>query len=193
MSLTKARYAASLMKQCERIVGAVHDDGPDVLQDTLDRARALPVPPGVDPDDALITIIAAMVDPQTPVSKRLHWTKAWTGGIAELFPRLGKRSAPKVVAEASPEVVTEPAPEAKLVRRIDPVLQCRPLVVERCIAGRIPASALTESEQDRAVRILHGRGWSDRAIADRMDVGRDMVRGRRIKLGLPVNGKKAAA
>src|SRR5438105_6750 len=74
--MTKAQYAAAVLPFCELIVGAVHCDGPDELLDAIRRARTVPAPPGVDPNIALITIVAAMVDPDKATSETLAWVKA---------------------------------------------------------------------------------------------------------------------
>jgi hypothetical protein len=57
-------------------VAAIHDDGPTGARNVLDALYAIPAPPGVDPDWALATILAAMVDPDRTVTAQLAWTRS---------------------------------------------------------------------------------------------------------------------
>ncbi|MCA1195110.1 hypothetical protein [Saccharopolyspora sp. 6V] len=83
---TMQRYAASLATIAARLVGAVHDDGPDERDRVLTDARALPAPPGVDPAAALAVTLAAMVDPTRTAGELLAWCAALDGGAADLHP-----------------------------------------------------------------------------------------------------------
>jgi hypothetical protein len=75
MSMSAALYAANLLLLSERIIGAVHDDGPDELLRLIDAALIVEAPPGVDPAVALVTVIAAQVDPDTTAEQRLGWVR----------------------------------------------------------------------------------------------------------------------
>lgn len=73
LSDRRADYAAALLPLSERIIGAVHDDGPDAVQDAIDRALIMQAPPGVDPVVALVTVLAAQINPDTTTTQRLRW------------------------------------------------------------------------------------------------------------------------
>lgn len=180
---TRAAYLATLRRIAERIRSAVYDEGPDELVSALEVARNLKLPDddSLTLDIALAVLLAAATDRRKTLDQLLHWTRVWPDGVAALLPPSTASPAPR---EATPPEPRAPRNHMR-ERRLGPHL--RPLFVERCIAGRISAAGLTSAEKDRAIRILHGRGMSDRGIAARMGAGDDFVRGRRIKLGLPVN------
>jgi hypothetical protein len=68
-----AAYADTLAHHSALIIGAVHDLGPDAVQDAIDRALIVEAPAGIDPAVALVTILAAQIDPTTRTSQRLGW------------------------------------------------------------------------------------------------------------------------
>lgn len=70
-------YAEELIHRSELLVGAVHDDGPDELLAHLTGALRLKPPPGVDPVVALVTVLAAQIDPDTTAEQRLGWVRAF--------------------------------------------------------------------------------------------------------------------
>lgn len=77
MTALDGRYAARLVPHAERIVAAVHDDGPDELLDAIRDAVDLSHPGEVDPFVALVTVLAAMVNPHTTRRQRLGWVLAF--------------------------------------------------------------------------------------------------------------------
>jgi hypothetical protein len=69
-------YALQLLEISEQIIGDVHDAGPAEVLAHLHRVRKLPCPAGVDPVAALVTVLAAQVDPDSTESQRLGWVEA---------------------------------------------------------------------------------------------------------------------
>lgn len=72
------QYGIDIRFAAELVVGAVHDEGPEAVQEAIDRALILPAPPGVDPAVALAVALAAMVDPTADPESRLGWTRGLT-------------------------------------------------------------------------------------------------------------------
>jgi len=68
-----AGYSAQLLRLSQRIVGAVHDEGTDAIQQAVDRALIVPAPPGVDPAVALAVVLAGQINPDTTATQRLAW------------------------------------------------------------------------------------------------------------------------
>jgi len=66
-------YAEQLLWRTALIVGAVRDEGPAAISVAIDEALILPAPPGVDPVQALVTVLAAQIDPDQPASTSLAW------------------------------------------------------------------------------------------------------------------------
>lgn len=73
-------YAEELLHRTQLLVGAVHDDGPDQLRAHLAATLRLKPPPGVDPVEALVTVLAAQIDPDTTAEQRLGWVRAFDRG-----------------------------------------------------------------------------------------------------------------
>lgn len=71
--MDRDEYASILRFWSERIVGAVHDDGPDELLAHIREALTVPPAEGVDPIVALVTVLAAQVDPDATATQRLGW------------------------------------------------------------------------------------------------------------------------
>jgi hypothetical protein len=75
ITTTRAHYMATLAPLAHRFVRAIHDDGPEVASDILDTVYAVPRPPGVVASRALMTILAAMVDPTPGHDMLLDWVR----------------------------------------------------------------------------------------------------------------------
>lgn len=71
------RYLEDLLHRSKLIVGALRDTGPDELLRQIDLALAMEQPPGVDPAVALVTVLAAQIDPDTTDEQRLSWVRAF--------------------------------------------------------------------------------------------------------------------
>ncbi len=72
---TRAHYMATLAPIAKRFVDAIHNDGIDVASEVLDTLYAVPRPPGVVASRALMTILAAMVDPTRTHDDLLDWVR----------------------------------------------------------------------------------------------------------------------
>lgn len=68
-------YALQLLHLSARIVGAVHDEGPDAISKAIDQALIVEAPAGVDPVQALVAVLAAQVDDRLRHSQSLGWLK----------------------------------------------------------------------------------------------------------------------
>ena len=75
MTVDPETYAKQLLHLSARIVGAVHFEHPDATQHAVDRALIVEAPTGVDPVVALVTVLAAQVDPETTATERLAWVQ----------------------------------------------------------------------------------------------------------------------
>jgi hypothetical protein len=84
-------YAEQLLHLSARIVGAVHDEGPEAVSKAIDRALIVEAPAGVYPFQALVTILAAQVNADLPTSVTLRWIQ-WRGQVAEAL-RLARHHA----------------------------------------------------------------------------------------------------
>jgi hypothetical protein len=67
-------YLDTLAPLVARLIGAVHDEGPDAITGALIACRALPAPHEINPADAIPVMLAAMVDPTRRPSELLAWT-----------------------------------------------------------------------------------------------------------------------
>jgi hypothetical protein len=76
-------YAEELLHRSELLVGAIRDDGPDELLAHLAAALRLKPPPGVDPVVALVTVLAAQIDPDTTAEQRLGWVRRFDRAAAQ--------------------------------------------------------------------------------------------------------------
>lgn len=79
MHTTPAQYLDNLAPLVARLIGAVHDEGPDAINGALIACRALPAPHEINPDSAIPIMLAAMVDPTRRPSDLLAWTADLVG------------------------------------------------------------------------------------------------------------------
>ncbi|GAB2964194.1 hypothetical protein [Saccharothrix stipae] len=79
MPATVEDYLDALAPLVARLVGAVHDEGPDDITGALIACRALPAPHQIDPQAAIPIMLAAMVDPDKRPSELLAWTGQLVG------------------------------------------------------------------------------------------------------------------
>lgn len=70
-----AEYAERLAHASQLVIGAVHDEGQAAIRAAITAALRIPPPPGIDPVTALVTVLAAQVDPDTTTSTRLGWVE----------------------------------------------------------------------------------------------------------------------
>ena len=68
-------YAERLLHLSARIVGTVHDEGPEAISKAIDQALIVEAPAGVDPVQALVAVLAAQVDDRLRHSQSLGWLK----------------------------------------------------------------------------------------------------------------------
>lgn len=74
----RALYATRLLEHTATIVAAVRDDGPDELRTRIQTALSLTAPDGMDPVVALVTVLAAQVDPSATQEDLVGWTRGWS-------------------------------------------------------------------------------------------------------------------
>lgn len=82
----RERYGATMLTHATHIVTAVHDEGPDAVQDAIAHALAIEAPPGVDPVEALVTVLAAAVPTNVPMNTLLDWVRPLQVAAAPTAP-----------------------------------------------------------------------------------------------------------
>lgn len=82
-------YFEQLARLADAVIVAVHDEGPDDVRAAIHQAVTLPHPAHIDPHTALVTVLAAQVDPDAPISRRLGWVEALATGAPEPRPAAG--------------------------------------------------------------------------------------------------------
>jgi hypothetical protein len=75
--MTPEQYCEDLTVIAMRLVGAVHDEGPEAVAAALAAARDLPAPHGTDPNAALAVVLAAAI----PTDRTRTQLWGWTLGI----------------------------------------------------------------------------------------------------------------
>jgi hypothetical protein len=72
--VNRPEYATALALASAQIVAAVHRAEPDEIRHHTRVALSLTAPADVDPFEALVTVLAAQISPDTSLSERLLWT-----------------------------------------------------------------------------------------------------------------------
>lgn len=90
----RAAYAERLLHLSARIVGAVRDEGPDAIGRAIDQALIVEAPAGVDPVQALVTVLAAQVDAERRPSQNLAWLldRQHAADMAEIAARFDRQA-----------------------------------------------------------------------------------------------------
>lgn len=148
-------YAEELAARSARIIAAVHDDDPAVSGRLMDEALALPAPDAdTDPARALLTVLAAQVDPRTTARQRLGWVMAGLDGVQSLPPVQASE-----MTELAAARVTAPAPE-------QPAAPDDEALIAEVTSGREPLVMLPVALRREAVRrLLVDVGMTPLAIA----------------------------
>lgn len=136
---TTETYCRNLATLAMRLVGTVHDDGPNAIRAALVACRSLTPPRGINTDDALIITLAAMVNPEHRRSELLDWLTPRDGTIATLLPTKTGH------------------------------YHINPIAIELAIHGALPAHSLNPLEAQETVTRLDRRGWSTDDIAHHLD------------------------
>jgi hypothetical protein len=82
LAAAREAYYERLARYSDLVVQAVRTRDPHRIGRLIDHALILPAPPGVDPAVALVTVLAAQVDPAADRATRLGWTDHLDGGAA---------------------------------------------------------------------------------------------------------------
>lgn len=143
MTAAHADYAATIRAWSERIVGAVHDDGPEQVLAHITAALRIPPAPGVDPVVALVTVLAAQVDPEASPDERFGWITA------------AQRALPAVRPSPRRPVVREPHPAHPALAPCG----TRSAYKRHLRRGEVPCRACTTAHSD------YDRGRRNRAVA----------------------------
>lgn len=75
--MTVEEYMSAVAIASEPIIAAVHRGEPAEMRAWLTSIAGLPAPDGVSPVEALVAVLAAQVDPDTNLTDRLDWTRAF--------------------------------------------------------------------------------------------------------------------
>lgn len=78
-------YVEQLVHLAARIVATVHEDAPSAIREALAAARSITAPAGIDPESALMVVLAAMVDADRSPRELVAWARR-DGGLVALLP-----------------------------------------------------------------------------------------------------------
>lgn len=144
-------YMIRLAHVSQRIIGAVHDEGPDMSGLHITAALAIEPPDGIDPTRALIAVLACQVDPRADVEERLGWVCDGLAGVRSL-PAPDHRAIDRLAQR--PPTALPPMPT-----------EFDDAVLEQVVAGTMPLDSLGKSRRREAVQRLYERGMNPLAIA----------------------------
>ncbi|GEL19320.1 hypothetical protein [Pseudonocardia asaccharolytica] len=80
--MTGPEYANALAISTLPIIAAVRNGDIPALRVATWTSLSITPPPGVDPYEALVTVLAAQVDEDTTLSERLAWARAFDPRVA---------------------------------------------------------------------------------------------------------------
>lgn len=147
-------YMVRLAHVSQRLIGAVHDEGPAMSAIHLDTLLGIEPPEGVDPYRAIVAVLAAQVDPRTSVEDRLGWV---TAGLEALSP----------VPDPDYHGINHLAGMQSM--KLPPVpTDFDDIVLEQVVGGIMPLESLARSRRREAVERLHAQGMTPMGIAARV-------------------------
>jgi DNA-binding NarL/FixJ family response regulator len=71
----RAAYASNMLRHCAAIAVAVRDGGPDETRRAISNALTMEAPAGFHPVEALVTVLAAHIDPDASLDELVGWTR----------------------------------------------------------------------------------------------------------------------
>lgn len=166
-TLTGDPLTDRLLPVAVELVGAVHYMGVGEIEAALTKAVAVSGLDDTGTLQALVVLLAAMVDDDRTV----HELLAWHGNPDEYW-RLRADGFTGDEARVLAAGWTEPPDE---------------VAVQRCMDGTINPHALTVEERQEAIIRLHRRGLLDHQVAERTGVAVRTVQRVRKRLGIPAN------
>lgn len=173
----RAVYAEQLVHATALIVGAVHDEGPTEVRLAIDHALILPAPADVDPMHAIVTVLAAQVDPETTAADRFGWLASTP------------RSLTRRPDDPDP---TLDAVDYTIACALDPDPGDVDYLALAVIAKQIEVDAVPYATRVAAVEILRARGASSAQTAELLGYSTRYVKKLRAAHRQATTGEQAA-